>query len=126
MRFSTARLPTYMNITVLAPQLVKGGTLDCPTLLQGLDAGTLNPTDSTVVNPLVVAYQRSVTITSKADVEKFPTSEAASGPGRVLLLDAYLSTAAPDGGDQFLGRACAVFDNSGGDAGTVGITVAGP
>ena len=94
-------------------------------MLSDLDAG-LNPADRAVFNPLLGSFQTAVKNQTAGSAWVYPLPAAASGPGRVLLLEAYETTSYPDGGDELLGRGCGTFDNSGADAGTVGVEVDGP
>jgi hypothetical protein len=48
---------------------------------------------------------------------------AASGPGRVLLLQGYLGLGEPDGGAELLAQVCTIFDDTGSDGGTVDVTL---
>ncbi len=117
-------LPTYLQVYVLAPALVgSSATLDCPTLLGLIDAGTLNPDSRAQVNPLIGAYDQSVTPGPSTELLTFATNAAASGAGRVLFLEGYLDIGEPDGGAELLARGCATFDNTGADAGTVSLTL---
>lgn len=118
-------IPTYLQIYLLAPQLVgaSAGMLDCNTLLDDIDGGTLSPGNSAAVNPLFDTYDQSVPQTSGTQLVTFPTEPAASGSGRVLYIEGYLDIGEPDGGAELLARGCQTFDNTSGDAGTVSLTL---
>jgi hypothetical protein len=103
--------PSYLQIYLLAPQLVTSGSLSCSTLLDGIDAGMLNPNDVTAVNPLYASYEQS-TGDGGTNMLNLTLNAAASGPGRVLYIEGYLDIGEPDGGALLLGRACTTFDNT--------------
>lgn len=120
--FTSQPLPSYLQIYLFAPQLVGSGTLDCPTLLAGLDAGTLDLGDATELNSLVATYEQSVGITSDTQALNFELNSAASGSGRVLFIEGYLNVAGlDDGGANLIGGACVTFNDT--DAG-LGMTSA--
>ncbi len=123
--FNVSKLPSYVQLFVLAPELVTAGSLDCPGLLAGIDAGSLNPYLNTEVNPLLLTYAQSVQGASTGTPFDFPLQPTASGAGRVLFLEGYLSSALSDGGDALVGIACDSFDDRL-DAGTLGVTLGPP
>jgi hypothetical protein len=120
-----SRLPSYVQLFLLAPELVKAGSLDCPGLLAGIDAGTLNPYLKTEVNPLLLTYSQSVEGASMSAPFDFPLQPTVSGMGRVLYLEGYLRSALADGGDALVGIACDSFDDTL-DAGSLGVTLGPP
>ena len=120
-----SRLPSYVQLFLLAPELVKGGMLDCPGLMSGIDAGTLNPFLRTEVNPLLLTYSQSVDGATMGTPYDFPLEPTASGAERILYLEGYLRSALADGGDALVGIACASFDDRQ-DAGSLGVTLGPP
>jgi hypothetical protein len=118
-------LPSYVEISLLAPELVAGGTLSCASLFAGLDAGTLAPDLTTEVNPLVLPYAQSAEGASKSAPFDFALQASASGPGRVLFLEGFLRATLEDGGDELVGMGCTSFDDSV-DAGDVGVVLNAP
>ena len=123
--FQVSRLPSYVQLFLLAPQLVDAGTLDCPGLIAGIDAGTLNPYLKTEVNPLLLTYSQSVDGATMGTPYDFPLQPTASGAGRVLYLEGYLRSSLADGGDALVGIACDSFDDAR-DAGSLGVTLGSP
>jgi hypothetical protein len=120
-----AKLPSYVQLYLLAPQLVAAGTLDCSGLIAGIDAGTLNPYLRTEVNPLVASYSQSVEGASKGTPFDFALQESASGTGRILYLEGYISSALSDGGDELVGLGCVGFDDTQ-DGGSVSLNLEAP
>ena len=116
-------LPTYLQVYLLAPELVAGGTLDCPTLLGGIDAGTLSPLDITQINPLVLTYDLNVGGITASEALMFDLASAATGTSRVLYIEGYLDIGEPDGGAQLLGRVCTTFDDTDGGLGMTSATL---
>jgi len=118
----SSKLPSYVQLYALAPQLVGAGTLDCG----GLDGGTINPNLRTVVNPLFVSYAQNVEAATKGVPYDFELEPSATGTGRVLYLQGYLRAALADGGDELVGTGCMSFSDAPGDGGSVGIALDGP
>jgi hypothetical protein len=118
-------VPDYLQIYLFAPQLVAGGTLDCGTLLHGIDGGTLNLFDATKLNPLFDTVAQNTMGITGTEILTFELDPAASGSGRVLYMEGYLNNGSEDGGAVLLGRVCSTFDDTGGDAGTVSMTMTG-
>jgi len=124
--FQVSRLPSYVQLFLLAPELVKSsGMLDCPGLIAGIDAGTYNPYLKTEVNPLLLTYSQSVDGATMGTPYDLPLEPTASGAGRVLYLEGYLRSALADGGDALVGIACDSFDDRQ-DAGSLGVTLGPP
>jgi hypothetical protein len=123
--FGVSRLPSYVQLFLLAPELVAPDTLDCIGLIAGIDAGTLNPYLTTEVNPLLETYAQSVDGASKSAPFDFALEDSASGLGRVLYLEGYLRSALADGGDELVGVACDSFDDTQ-DAGSLGLSLEAP
>jgi len=123
--FDEPKLPGYVQIWVLAPQLVAPATLDCSALLSGIDGGTLNPNLITQVNPLLQSYATNVESATKGTPLDIALQPSASGTGRVLYLEGYLRSSLADGGDELVGKGCSTFDNST-DGGSVAVDLNAP
>jgi hypothetical protein len=124
---TASKVPSYVQLYALAPEQVATPTkLDCPGLLAGIDAGTLNPFLTTQVNPLLQSYAQNTEGAMKGTPYDFTLEPTASGAGRVLYLQGFLRSALADGGDALVGAGCAGFSDQPGDAGSVGITLDGP
>jgi hypothetical protein len=125
--FQVSRLPSYVQLFLLAPEPVKTGMpdLDCPGLLADIDGGTLNPYLKTEVNPLLLTYSQNVEGATMGSPFDFPLGPTASGQGRILYLQGYLRSGVADGGDALVGIACNSFDDRQ-DAGSLGATLGPP
>jgi hypothetical protein len=123
--FEVPHLPSYLQVYLLAPQLVGAGSLDCQGLISGIDAGTLNPYLKTEVNPLVETYAQNAQGVAMGAPLDFTLQDSASGTGRVLYLAGYLTAALSDGGDELVGTACDSFNDTQ-DGGSVGLTLGPP
>ena len=98
----TASLTVRVLDTVLP---ISGPTLDCPTLLAGVDAGSLDIDDPMKVNALLAPYSVSLShLSSGQQVTSFEVQSVPSGGMPLLLIEGFL-TRDLDGGADAIGCA---------------------
>ena len=95
-----------LTVRVLDPiPPTPGPALDCPTLLGGVDAGSLDVDDPTKVNALLAPYSVSLShLSSGQQVTSFEVQSVPSGGSPLLLILGFL-TRDLDGGADAVGCA---------------------
>jgi len=95
-----------LTVRVLDPILpTSGPALDCPTLLGGIDGGTLDVDNPMKVNALLAPYSVSLShLSSGQQVTSFEVQSVPSGGTPLLLIEGFL-TRDLDGGADAIGCA---------------------
>jgi hypothetical protein len=99
-----------------------GPSLDCSTVLGGIDAGTLNVDDMSKVNPLLAAYSVSLQhLSSGQQVIDFEVQSVPSGGMPLLLVEGFLTRDLDAGPDAIGCTSYSVVAAADGGAPSVGL-----